>query len=256
MKKTTKTSKSAMPSNPISQVVQTAIEVPTAIKDAIAPRADLRNQVTQHSPKILSALQNRFGISQDIVLNAMNGDISAAKTLGEMARIGDIQKQFAPLVSQRVIASIEGTTAVNQAQADIINAAKSNGLTIERLENQAKLGEQSFGNQIEEMKIVYNLSHTNEQQRHMDSKSYVEMKAYVDAHVKNVDQQLKLHGINTSVQAKQLSADKNYESRAAQTWLSSGDGREIDLIERPEYTMSPIGQVRQFAQNIKNALGF
>ena len=214
------------------------------------------NQVARHAPKILTALHNHFGIERKDIMSAINGDISANERLGKAARTAEIQLQFAPMVAQKVTQIIQGTEAVNQAQAEIINAAKSAALNIQSMQRTAILGEENYSNTQIENNQKFNYDRSNERVRHERTIGLVEMKAYVDAHTKTVDHELRALQINNQVQSKQTAADKTYETAVASKWLESGSQQEINLIEKPNYISNPVNRIKALGQDVRKALGF
>jgi hypothetical protein len=202
---------------------------------------------------IIPSLDTTFGLSLDTINRAMKGDVNAAHQLGELAKEGRIASEFSDLVKQAVIQTIEGTAAQTQAQAEIMIATANAAQQINNNIADVAFANQKFSNTSAELNVKQAQRLQAETVRHKHTLITSELRAYIDAHLSNTNNQTQLEQINERPRLAQHNADISYNKAYAKEALASGDTVKLETIAQPQYTGS---RFYEGFVKIKSALGF
>uniref|UniRef100_UPI0008DBED71 hypothetical protein n=1 Tax=Trichormus sp. NMC-1 TaxID=1853259 RepID=UPI0008DBED71 len=182
----------------------------------------------------------------------MSGDISTAQKVGELARQGRFNSEFAPKFAQAYVEIMQGTEAYNQAIADILTQAGKSGIAIDKAVGKTTLANTKYGHERKELAQQFLFDKNTENVRHEYQLNYGQMKGYIDAHFTAVDQQTALLEQSNRPEVKQLTADEQRQTKVMNEALSSGDKARYDLIPEKSYN----GGFKAKLLELKAALGF
>jgi hypothetical protein len=212
----------------------------------------LKNHVTKKGKRLGQALSSKFGVSLDDFEKIMSGDITTAQKVGELARQGRFNSEFAPKFAQAYVEIMEGTQAYNQAIADILTQAGKSGIAIDKAVGKTTLANTKYGHERKELAQQFLFDKNAENVRHEYQLNYGQMKGYIDAHFTAVDQQTALLEQSNRPEVKQLTADEQRQTKVMNEALSSGDNARYDLIPEKRYN----GGFKAKLLELKAALGF
>ena len=219
------------------------------LPSAKVPR--LKNHILPKSKVLAQTLDRKFGVSLADFDRAINGDVSAAQKIGELARQGRLSQELAPRLAQAYIEIINGSEAYNRATADILLQAGKSAIAIDKAGSQVMLGQQKFVHSRQELAQEFVIGKNSENSRHKYQMSFTQIRGYIDAHLVEVDRQSAILEQSNRPEIKQVVADEQYQQRTMNEALSKGENARIDLIPEKNY-LGIKGKFKEFM----GALGF
>jgi hypothetical protein len=220
------------------------------LPSAKVPR--LKNHILPKGKLLSQTLDRKFGVTFADFDRAINGDVSAAQKIGEMARQGKLSSELAPKLAQAYIEIINGSEAYNRATADILLQAGKSAIAIDKAGSQVMLGQQKFVHQRQELSQEFVIGKNAENSRHKYQMNYTQIRGYIDAHLVGVDQQTAILEQSNRPEIKQVAADEQYQQRTINEALNKGENARYDLIPEKNYRTGIMGKIAE----IRSALGF
>lgn len=211
----------------------------------------IKNHIIPKGKALNSQLSSKFGITLKDFESACMGDLSAIQKIGELTRQAKFMSEYAPKLKDAYLQIIEGSTTYNLALADILKAAGSASLQIDKAANSTALADRKYVHQKTEISQQYLADKKSENQRHQYQINYQQIKGYMDAFLIDVDRQSAILEQTNRPEIKQIDSDKTYQDRVVNEYLDNGKDARIDLIPNKNY----VGIKERFNQ-FKSALGF
>jgi hypothetical protein len=211
----------------------------------------IKNHITPRGKTLNNQLVNKFGISLNDFEKACLGDLTSIQRIGELSRQAKFMSEYAPRLKDAYIEIIQGTTTYNLALADILKAAGSASLQIDKAAAGTNLADQKFVHGRIELAKQVLMDKKVENDRHQYQLNYSQIKGYMDAFLVDVDRQSAILEQSNRPEIKQVQEDKAYESKVIDEYLEEGDRARPDLIPNRNYR-----GIRGKFEQIKTALGF
>lgn len=211
----------------------------------------IKNHISTRGKTLNNQLVNKFGISLNDFEKACTGDISSIQRIGELSRQARFMSEYAPKLKDAYIEIIQGTTTYNLALADILKAAGSASLQIDKAAASTTLADQKFVHGRVELAKQFLMDKKTENDRHQYQLNISQIKGYMDAFIVDVDRQSAILEQSNRPEAKQVAEDKAYKSKLINEYLGEGDKARPDLIPNRNYR-----GIRGKFEQIKSALGF
>ena len=211
----------------------------------------IKNHITPRGKTLNNQLVNKFGLSLHEFEKACLGDISSIQKIGELSRQAKFMSEYAPKLKDAYIQIIEGSTTYNLALADILKAAGSASLQIDKASASTTLADVKYQHGRLELAKQVLIDRKTENDRHSYQLNITQIKGYMDAFLVDVDRQSAILEQSNRPEIKQVQEDKNYESKVMNEYLEEGDRARIDLIPNRNYRGIK-GKFQQFMA----ALGF
>lgn len=211
----------------------------------------IKNHITPKGKALNSQLSAKFGISLSDFEAACMGSLSHIQKIGELNKQAAFMKEYAPKLKDAYLQVIEGSTTYNLALADILKAAGSASLQIDKAANSTALADRKYVHQKIEIGRQYIQDKQTENARHAYQLNYQEVKGYMDAFLVDVDRQTAILEQSNRPELKQVEADKTYQGRVINEYLDNGNDARVDLIPQKNY-LGIKGKFREFM----SALGF
>ena len=211
----------------------------------------IKNHITTRGKTLNNQLVNKFGLSLHEFEKACLGDINSIQKIGELSRQAKFMKEYAPRLKDAYLQIIEGSTTYNLALADILKAAGSASLQIDKASASTTLADVKYQHGRIELAKQVLLDKKSESDRHSYQLNISQIKGYMDAFLVDVDRQSAILDQSNRPEIKQVIEDKNYESKVMNEYLEEGDRARIDLIPNRNYRGIK-GKFREFM----SALGF
>lgn len=211
----------------------------------------IKNHITPRGKTLNNQLVNKFGLSLHEFEKACLGDINSIQKIGELSRQAKFMKEYAPRLKDAYIQIIEGSTTYNLALADILKAAGSASLQIDKAAASTTLADVKYQHGRLELAKQVLLDKKSENDRHSYQLNISQIKGYMDAFLVDVDRQSAVLDQSNRPEIKQVIEDKAYESKVINEYLEEGDKARLDLIPNKNYRGIK-GKFQQFM----TALGF
>ncbi len=220
---------------------------------ALPPAKNMRikSHITPKGKALNSQLSSKFGITLNMFESACMGDLAAIQKIGELNRQAGFMKEYAPKLKDAYLQIIEGSTTYNLALADILKAAGSATLQIDKAANATALADRKYVHQKIEISRQYIQDKKAENARHEYQLNYQQIKGYLDVYLVDVDRQTAIVEQSNRPELKQIEADKAYQDKLLNDYLGNGDKARPDLIPQKNYTGIK-GKFKEFL----GALGF
>ena len=211
----------------------------------------IKNHISTRGKTLNNQLVNKFGISLNDFEKACLGDLSSIQKIGELSRQARFMKEYAPRLKEAYIQIIEGSATYNLALADILKAAGSASLQIDKAAAATTLADVKYQHGRLELAKQVLIDKKVENDRHNYQLNYSQIKGYMDAFLVDVDRQSAISEQSNRPEVKQVAEDKAYESKLINEYLEEGDKARPDLIPNRNYR-----GIRGKFEQIKTALGF
>lgn len=216
-----------------------------------AKQMKIKNHITARGRTLNNQLVNKFGLSLHEFEKACLGDINSIQKIGELSRQANFMKEYAPRLKDAYLQIIEGSTTYNLALADILKAAGSASLQIDKAAASTTLADVKYQHSRIELAKQVLIDKKSENDRHNYQLNMTQIKGYMDAFLVDVDRQSAILEQSNRPEIKQVQEDKSYESKVINEFLEEGDRARIDLIPNKNYRGIK-GKFREFM----SALGF
>ncbi|MFM6551961.1 MAG: hypothetical protein ACKPHV_20200 [Microcystis panniformis] len=219
----------------------------------LAPGKSIRikNHITHKSRALNSQLSAKFGITLSDFEKACLGDLATIQKIGELSRQAGFMKEYAPKLKDAYLQIIEGSTTYNLALADILKAAGSASLQIDKAANSTALADRKYVHGKVELSQQYLLDKKAENERHTYQLNYSQIRGYMNAFLVDIDRNTAILEQENRPEIQQIAADKTYQDKLINEYLDNGDNARPDLIPQKNYT----GIKSKFKQ-FMSSLGF
>lgn len=208
----------------------------------------VKDHVSSYSKDIKRATNKHFSINNALILKAALGDEKACKQISDMGQVGERLALAMPIIQQNALNYIEGIKEYNIALASIYKIGGDSSLAIDKASSDLSLANTKYQNKLEEYKTKLFADLKAENERHRDAMDVIELRAWVDSHVREVDAIAAQEAISNSPYLKQLQADKELSKQRTLHWLQHGSHSNTALIAEKNYVTNPI---RKFWQEVR-----
>ncbi|MFM6782116.1 MAG: hypothetical protein ACKPKU_13495 [Dolichospermum sp.] len=189
----------------------------------LAPGKSMRikNHITHKSRALNSQLSAKFGITLSDFEKACLGDLATIQKIGELSRQAGFMKEYAPKLKDAYLQIIEGSTTYNLALADILKAAGSASLQIDKAANSTALADRKYVHGKVELSQQYLLDKQSENQRHNYQLNYQQIRGYMNAFLVDVDRNTTILEQENRPEIQQIAADKTYQDKLINEYLDN-----------------------------------
>jgi hypothetical protein len=171
----------------------------------------IKDHVTGYGKDLRRATDKKFGISNQLIVKAAMGDEKSLTQIADMGKVGERLQLALPAIKDHLKNYIQGNT----------------------------------NNLLEEYKTKLFASLEAENYRHDDAMDVIELQAWVDVQMKEIDAQAQLESISNKPFTAQLKADEDYEKRKIQHILEHGSEQDLKLLPRKQYVTNPLKKAWQ-----------
>ena len=200
----------------------------------------IRDRVSTYAPELSKATRKEFGISNALIVKAIEGDDSSLKQIGDMGKTGDRILTVMPKIRQDLTDYIDGITEYNQSVADILKAGGKGATAIKKAGSDLTLENTRYNNLIEEYKEQLFANLEAEGEKHTDSMDLIKLKAWIDSHMRDVTSNARFEATSNKPYVAQMQADRDYEKEKALHLLENGSDSDLELIPRKHFTTNPV----------------
>ncbi|MBW4504953.1 MAG: hypothetical protein KME64_00305 [Scytonematopsis contorta HA4267-MV1] len=200
----------------------------------------VRDHVSSYGKNISKATEKKFGITKSLIVKAAMGDEKSLKQIGDMGKTGERLQMAMPIIRENLKDYIDGTKEYNTALADIYRTGGKAASAIDKSAGDVTLENTRFLNQIEEYKQQLFANLEKETQRHDDAIDIIELQAWIDSQMVDVEMQAKFEGISNKPFLAQMKADDEYEEKKIQHILENGSDSNLSLIPRKQFSTNPV----------------
>ncbi|RCJ40928.1 hypothetical protein A6770_36940 [Nostoc minutum NIES-26] len=213
----------------------------------------LKNHVTPKAKRINQVLKQKFGVTLDDFTAAMQGDVTSAQKIGELARQGRLSAELAPQLAAAYHEIINGTTAQNKAFSEVLVNAGKSAIEIDKAVMNATLANTQYAHRRSELASEFINARNAENQRHNYQMNYQQIKGYIDVYLAGIDNKTSLLEQSYRPELKQIQSDEQYQTKVLNHVLDKGDNSRVDLIPEKQYLTNGI---KETFLKVKSALGF
>jgi hypothetical protein len=200
----------------------------------------IKDHVTGYGKNISRATNEKFGISNKLIVQAALGDEKSLTQIADMGKLGERLVLAMPTIKEHLKTYIQGNTQYNQTLAELYNAGSKGALAIDKSASDVTLENTKFNNLLEEYKEKLFVSLEAESIRHEDQMDVIKLQAWVDSQMKDVDARIQQEGISNKPFLAQLKADEDYENKKIQHILEHGSQKDLSLIPHKQYVTNPL----------------
>jgi hypothetical protein len=210
----------------------------------------IKDHVTGYGKNISRATKDKFGISNQLIVQAALGNEKALTQISDMGKLGERLALVMPTIKEHLNSYIQGNTQYNQALAEIYREGGKGALAIDKASSDVTLENTKFNNLIDEYKTRLFASLEAEEDRHIDQMEVIRLQAWVDSQMKEIDHKSQMQTVSNKPFVAQLKADEDYENRKIQHILEHGSESDLSLIPRKQYINNPLRKMWQFVQDL------
>lgn len=210
----------------------------------------VKDHVSSFGTQVKKATGKHFSINNALIVRAAMGEEKACKQIADMGQAGERLSLAMPVIQQHALNYIEGIKGYNTALAAIYKAGGDASLAIDKAGSDLTLSNTKYQNKLEEYKTKLFADLRAEEERHNDAMDVIELKAWVDAHVREVDAIAQQESISNAPYLKQLQADKELSRQRMMHWLQNGSDSNVALIPEKNYITNPIQKFWQEVRGI------
>lgn len=206
-------------------------------------KAKVRDHVSTYGKDIKRATATKFGISNSLIIRAVNGDEKALREIGDMGKTGERLISAMPLIRENLKTYIQGIGEYNEALVDIYKTGGTEAARIDKAGGDVALENTKYLNKIEEYKASLFAKLESEYQRHDDAMDVIELQAWIDTQMSTVNAKANLESISNKPFLAQMRADEDYESKKIKHLLENGSDSDLSLIPRKDFSTNPVVKV-------------
>ncbi|QIR41731.1 hypothetical protein HCG51_34135 (plasmid) [Tolypothrix sp. PCC 7910] len=212
----------------------------------------IKDHVTGYGKDLSRATRNKFDISNQLIVKAALGDEKSLTQIADMGKLGERLILVMPTIKQHLNSYIQGNTQYNQALAEIYREGGKGALAIDKASSDLTLENTKFNNLIEEYKVRLFASLEAEEDRHNSQMDAIELQAWVDTQMKEIDYKVQMENISNKPFVAQLKADEDYETKKIQHILEHGSESDLSLIPRKQYITNPLRKLWEDIRDLFN----
>ncbi|MBD0263126.1 MAG: hypothetical protein ICV78_10485 [Tolypothrix sp. Co-bin9] len=203
----------------------------------------IKDHVTGYGKDVSRATNQKFGISNKLIVRAALGDEKSLTQIADMGKVGERLTLAMPAIKEHLKTYIQGNTEYNQSLAEIYKEGGKGALAIDKAASDLTVENTRFNNLLEEYKEKLFASLEAENIRHDNQMDVIQLQAWVDGQMKTVEAQVQLEGLSNKPFLAQMKADEDYENKRIQHILEHGSQKDLDLIPRKQYITNPFKKV-------------
>ncbi|MBH8565915.1 hypothetical protein I8748_27740 [Nostoc sp. CENA67] len=205
----------------------------------------IKDHVTGYGKDVSRATRNKFDISNQLIVKAALGDEKSLTQIADMGKLGERLQMTLPTIKDHLKNYIQGNTQYNQALSELYKEGGKGALAIDKAASDLTLENTRFNNLLEEYKERLFTSLEAEENRHLDQMDTIELQAWVDSQMKEIDYKVQMENISNKPYVAQLKADQDYENKKIQHILEHGSDSDLSLIPRKHYITNPLSRMWQ-----------
>ncbi len=209
----------------------------------------IKDHVTGYGKNISRATNQKFGISNKLIVQAALGDEKSLTQIADMGKLGERLILAMPTIKEHLKTYIQGNTQYNQTLAELYKAGSQGALAIDKSASEVTLENTKFNNLLEEYKEKLFVSLEAESIRHEDQMDVIKLQAWVDSQMKDVDARIQQEGISNKPFLAQLKADEDYENKKIKHILEHGSQKDLSLISHKQYVTNPVKKMWDSIRN-------
>jgi hypothetical protein len=210
----------------------------------------VKDHVSGFGTQVKKATAKHFAINNALIVRAALGNEKACKQIADMGQVGERLSLAMPIIQQNALNYMQGIKEYNTALAAIYKAGGDGSLVIDKAGSELSLANTKYQNKLEEYKTKLFADLRAEEERHNDAMDVIELKAWVDSHVREVDAIAGQESISNAPYLKQLQADRELSKQRMQHWLQHGSDSNTSLIPEKNYITNPIQKFWQEVRGI------
>lgn len=196
----------------------------------------IKNHISKNTKDISKAGKSKFGITNSLIIRAINNDKNAQEKIGDMGIVGQRLKTAIPTIKEQLQTYIEGTTEYNQALAELAKSIGDGASKISKAGMDAELANDRYNQAMSEYWDSFNNSKESARIKHQNKMELQEMKAWIDSLITETNHQAALESTTNRPKEQQRIADKQYETDLMMERLNYGSDADITLIPKKHYT--------------------
>lgn len=196
----------------------------------------IKDHISTHGKDIKRATNEKFGVNNSLIIKAAMGDEKALKQIGDMGKTGERLQLAMPMIKEKLKVYIAGTTEYNKALAEIYKDGGKGASTIAQAGMATALENVRYNHLMEEYLEQYNRNLSKENQRHADKLDIIELTAWVDSMMVDVEVRATMDSLTTRPYEAQLKADEDYEAKKITHLLEHGSESNLSLIPRKHFS--------------------
>lgn len=200
----------------------------------------VRNHVSKHGKDLTRIANEKFGVTNSLILKAINGDKASQEKLGDMGKIGRKLSLAMPNIRDNILDYIEGTSDYNKALADIAKSVGKEAPVIAKAGMDTELANDKYNNLMEEYWASFNNSKEVEKQKHSDAMDVIELQAWVDSLIYEENTKARMETISNRPFLEQRKADEERDNKILQERLQWGSEADLSLIPSKVYSRNPV----------------
>jgi hypothetical protein len=208
----------------------------------------VRDHVSPFGKDVRQATGKHFGISNALIIRAVMGDEKACKKISDMGQVGERLSLAMPIIQKHAENYIHGIKEYNAALVSIYKTGGDGSLAITKAGSDLALANDKYKNKLLEYKTKLFADLKAEGERHNDAMDSIELRAWVDSHVREVDAFAAQEAISNAPYLKQLQADKELSKQRMLHWLQNGSESNTALIPEKNYITS---EVKKFWHEVR-----
>lgn len=210
----------------------------------------IKDHVTGYGKNVKRATDKKFGVTNQLIIKAAMGDEKSLTQIADMGKAGERLQLALPTIKEHLKNYIQGNTQYNQTLAEIYKEGGKGALAIDKAASDLTLENTKFNNLMEEYKTKLFASLEAESIRHDDQMDLIELQAWVDAQMKDIDANAQFEEVTNKPLLAQLKANEDYENRKIKHILEYGSQKDLSLLPRKQYVTNPLRKawdsVREF----------
>jgi hypothetical protein len=210
----------------------------------------IKDHVSGYGKNLRRATNQKFGISNQLIVKAAMGDEKSLTQIADMGKLGERLSLAMPTIKEHLKNYIQGTTEYNQALFEVYRDGGKGALAIDKTVADLTLENTKFNNLLDEYKEKLSLGLQAEHDRHIAQMGTIKLQAWVDAQMKEIDVQAQLEGISNKPYVAQLKANEDYENKKIQHILEYGSQKNLSLIPRKEYVTNPVKKAWDWVRSL------
>lgn len=210
----------------------------------------VKDHVSTYGKQVRGATKKHFGIDNSLILQAALGNEKACRQIADMGQVGERLTLAMPIIQQNALEYIEGIKQYNVGLAAIYKAGGDASLAIDKAGSDLTLANTKYQNRLDEYKSRLFADLTAESERHHDAMDVIELKAWVDSHVREVEAIAQQESISNAPYMKQIQVDRELSKQRTLHWLEHGSQSNTDLIPQKNYVTAPIQKLWREVRSI------
>lgn len=200
----------------------------------------IKNHVSTYGKDVKTATNKHFSVNDSLIVRAVKGDKKACTQIADMGILGERLSLAMPVIKEHTLNYIDGIKEYNTTLAAIYKAGGNASLAIDKAGNDLAVANLTYQNKRDEYEAQLKASLAAEGERHNDAMDVIELKAWVESQVREVEAFAMQDSISNTPYLKQLQADREHSKAEMLHWLEHGSNSNDKLIVEKNYLTNPV----------------